>query len=92
MKIVGVIVVIGILFSYIPMIQMDNCPEGNHMGNMKSDCGYIFHCPLISSGNPQEPLPLPLSGRLILPPALPKVDELARLIFHPPKNQIDYNS
>jgi hypothetical protein len=27
---------------------MDDCSEGNHMGNMKMDCGYIFRCPLNS--------------------------------------------
>lgn len=88
MKIVGVLLIIGILFSYVPVIPMDDCPEGNHMGNMKMDCGNVFHCPLILNGSLQEPFPLPLSGWLILPPILPKVDELAHLIFHPPKNQI----
>ena len=88
MKIVGILLVIGILSSYIPMIPMDDCPAGGHMGNMKLDCGYIFHCPLISDGNLQEPLPLPLTGRLVLPPVLPKVDELTNLIFHPPENRI----
>jgi hypothetical protein len=88
MKIVGVLLIIGILFSYVPVIPMDDCPEGNHMGNMKMDCGNVFHCPLIINGSLQEPFPLPLSGWLILPPILPKVDELTHLIFHPPKTQI----
>ena len=86
MKIAAVFVVIGILFSYTPVIQMDECPGDNHRGNMKLDCGYTFHCPLISDGNPQESLPLPLSGRLVSPSALPKVDELTRLVFHPHEN------
>ncbi len=88
MRLVAGFLVIGILFSYIPMIPTDNCSEGDHMGNTKLNCGYIFHCPLISDGNLQEPLPLPLTGWLVLPPVLPKVDELTHLIFHPPKNQI----
>jgi len=89
-KVVGVLLVIGIVFSYIPMISTDSCSGGNHMGK-KLECGYLFHCPLILDGSLQEPLPLPLSGRLVLPPVLPKIDELTNLIFHPPKNHVIYS-
>ena len=88
MKTVGMLLVIGILFSYVPMIPTDDCPEGNHMGNMKMGCGNLFHCPLIINGSSLEPLPLPMIGWLVLPPALLKVDALTHLIFHPPENQI----
>jgi hypothetical protein len=84
MRIIGCLLVIGLLFSYVPAFPMDECPEGNHMGNMKMDCGYVFHCPLIFNINIPDHLPLPLNGRLILTPSLFKVDELAHLIFHPP--------
>jgi hypothetical protein len=70
------------------MISMDNCSEGDYMGNTELNCGYIFHCPLLSDGNLQELLVLPLAGCLILPSVLPKVDELTHFIFHPPKNRI----
>ena len=43
MKIIGFLLIIGILFSYVPVFPMDECPEGKHMGNMKMDCGYNFH-------------------------------------------------
>jgi hypothetical protein len=33
-----------------------------------------------------EPLPLPLSGRVVLTPSLLKIDELTSLIFRPPKH------
>jgi hypothetical protein len=89
MKIVGIFLVIGLLFSYVPIIPVDGCPEANHMGSMKiMDCGYAFHCPMISDGSLQEPFSLPLNGWLPLPTALPKADELTHLIFHPPKNLI----
>ena len=78
----------GILFSYVPMFPMDECPEGNHMGNMKMDCGNNFHCPLILNITMPEPLPLPLNGRVVLTPSLLKIDELASLIFRPPKHGI----
>ena len=86
MKIIGFLLIIGILISYVPMIPMDECPEGNHMGNMKMDCGNNFHCPLIFNIIIQEPLPLPLSGRVVLTPPLLKIDELAYLIFRPPRH------
>ena len=84
MRIIGYLLVIGLLFSYLPAFPIDECPEGNRMGNMKMDFGYVFHCPLIFNINLPDPLPLPLKGRLILTPSLFKVDELAHLIFHSP--------
>ena len=69
---------------------MKGCPYGNHTenhtGNKNIDCGNTFHCPLIFDGILQEPLPLPLNGWLPLPSFFQKVDELAHLIFHPPKD------
>ena len=88
MRVRGSLLIIGILFSYVPMILMDECPEGNHMGNMKMDCGYNFHCPLIFNINMPEPLPLPLSGRVVLTTSLLKIDELTSLIFRPPKHMV----
>ena len=84
MRLIGCLLVIGILFSYVPAFSMDGCPEGNHMGNMKVDCGYIFHCPLILNISMPELLPIPVSGRLVLSYSSFKVDELPHLIFHPP--------
>jgi len=86
MRIVVVFIIIGILFSYVPVFSMDECPEGNHMGNMKMDCGSNFHCPLIFNIPMPEPLPLPISGRVVLTTPLLKNDELAYLIFRPPKH------
>jgi hypothetical protein len=85
MRIVGIFIIIGILFSYVPVFSMDECPEGNHMGNMKMDCGSNFHCPLVLNISLPEPLPLPLNGRLDFAVYSPKVDELPHLIFHPPE-------
>ena len=88
MKIIGCLLIIGILFSYAPVFPMDECQEGNHMGHMKTDCGNNFHCPLIFNIPMLEPLPLPISGRLVLTPTLLKIDELTSLIFRPPKHDI----
>jgi len=85
MKIIGCLLVVGILFSYFPVFPMDECPEGKHMGNMKMDCGYNFHCPLIFNIIMPEPLSLPLSGRVVLTPSSLKIDELTSFIFRPPE-------
>ena len=88
MRIIGCLVIVGILFSYLPVFPMDECPEANHMGNMKLDCGNNFHCPLIFTITTAETLPLPLSGRVVITPSLLKIDELTALIFRPPKHDI----
>jgi hypothetical protein len=89
MRVIGSLLIIGILLSYVPIFPMDECPDGNHMGNvMKMDCGSIFHCPLISAVTVSDPFPLPLSGRVFSTPLSFKVDGLPRLIYHPPKHSL----
>jgi len=85
MKIIGLLIIIGVLLSYAPMFPMDECPEEKHMGNMKMDCGYNFHCPLIFDIIRPVPSTLPLSGRVVLTPSSLKIDELTSLIFRPPE-------
>ena len=85
MKIIGILLIIGILFSYVPILPIDNCPEGGHMGNMKLDCGYIFHCPFLSNIGLPELMALPYFGRAILISSFPVIDELTHPIFHPPE-------
>jgi hypothetical protein len=84
MRIIGWLVVIGLFLSYVPAFPMDECSEGNHTGNMKTDCGYMFHCQLVFNADMPDSLLLPLNGRFILTPSLFKVDEVAHFIFHPP--------
>ena len=85
LRIVGIFLVIGILFSYVPVFPMDECPDGNHMGNMKIDCGYLFHCPMIVDLNISETSGLPLNGRLVSTKPLLVVKELTHPIYHPPE-------
>ena len=84
-KVFGILVVIGILFSYLPVIPMDSCPEGGHPGNTQMECGYAFHCPFLFGINGPESMPLPLLGRLVLASSMSKPEEWPHLIFHPPK-------
>jgi len=85
MKIIGCLLVIGILLSYAPVFHMDECPEGNHLGNMKMDCGAPFHCPMIVDIVVSEISRLPLNG-LLVPRRMPLLkDGIINPIFHPPK-------
>jgi len=85
MKIIGCLLVIGILLSYAPVFHMDECPEGDHSGNMKMDCGVPFHCPMIVDIVVSEISSLPFNGLLIPTRMLPLSDGLVNSIFHPPE-------
>jgi hypothetical protein len=85
MKITGILLIIGIVFSYVPILPMDDCQETNHAGNMKLDCGYIFHCPLLSNLGLPESITLPYFGPAVLISSLPMLDEFIHPIYHPPK-------
>ena len=85
MRIIGCLLVIGILLSYAPVFHMDECPEGSHMGNMKMDCGIPFHCPMIMDRVVSGISGLPLDGLFIATKMLPLGDGVVNPIFHPPK-------
>ena len=85
MKIIGYLLVVGILLSYVRVFPMNECPEGNHMGSMKADCGSLFHCPMIVDKIFWESSALPLSGCLVPMKLSPAVDEFPETIFHPPE-------
>ena len=88
MKIIGVLLIIGILFSYIPIFPMDGCQQGDHAGNMKLDCGYIFHCPFLSNTNVSESISLPYLGRAVSISSSLVIEDLTHPIFHPPEKRI----
>jgi len=87
-NLIGFVVIITILSLYIPVFSMDQCREGNHTGNVKMDCGYSFHCPMVVSRSILGTYSLPLNGRLVPEKPLLVVDELISMIFHPPKDLI----
>ncbi len=84
-KITGCFLVIAILFSYLPILSRDDCTDGGRLGNMKMDCGYSFHCPMIADRDTLEASGLPLNGQLVSSEPLLVVKELTHSIFHPPK-------
>lgn len=85
MKIIGWLLVIGILLSYAPVFPVDECPEGNHRGNMNTDCGIPFHCPMIMGIVFSEISSLPLNGLLLPTRMLLFSDGLINPVFHPPE-------
>ena len=85
MKVIGCLLVIGILLSYAPVFHMDECPEGNHMGNIKTDCGGPFHCPMITNIVVSKISSLPLNGVLVPAAMMLLEDGIVSPIFHPPK-------
>lgn len=85
MRIVGILIIIAILFSYIPAISMDGCPEEDHSGKKGMDCGYAFHCPVIYDTAMPQLSVLSINSWLRWMPTAGKIEELPRLIFHPPE-------
>jgi len=85
-RVIGSLLIVGILFSYVPVFPTDDCAEGNHLGNiMKMDCGSLFHCPMIVDLSISATRALPTSGRLVSTQPLLALKELTHAIFHPPK-------
>ena len=85
MKMVGILVVIAVALSYIPVMAMDGCPEAHHMGHTKLDCGYSFHCPFLAGLNVPDFSPLPYTGELVSASSSLKIDGLIFPIFRPPE-------
>jgi hypothetical protein len=84
MRTAATIVIIVLLFAYVPLIPIDDCPEAHHT-KTTLDCGYLFHCPALPNIGTPGPSPLTVVGRCDPFPCLFNIDEPAFLIFHPPK-------
>ena len=78
-------VILAILFTYLPAIPSEGCPEKEHSRQTNLDCGYLFHCPALPGTDNLEASPLPVAGRLVSIPSPMEFEELPFFIFHPPK-------
>lgn len=85
MKIIGCLLVIGILLSYAPVFHTVDCSEGDHSGHMKMNCGAPFHCPMTVDIVVSEVSSLPFNSLLIASKILLPSDGLLNPIFHPPE-------
>jgi hypothetical protein len=86
MRKIGLFLAIALFCSYLPMVPMDDCPEDDHLGNVMMNCGYSFHCPLISSITPLQPVAIPNIEPLVLIMPSLLVEDLEYPIFHPPEH------
>ena len=84
--------IIVILFSYLPIIPVQRCAEGNHEGSHNEDgnldCGYIFHCPFVSNIRFSEPLIILNMEKLLSITTTMVLDDFRFPIFHPPEGKV----
>jgi len=84
MKIIGWLLVIGILLSYAPCFTwMDALRKITR--EYEDGCGVPFHCPMIVDIVVSEISRLPFNGLLIAPRILLPSDGLLNPVFHPPE-------
>ncbi len=92
LKWIRILLIIVILFSYLPVMPIQACVEGDHEGNHKEngklDCGYIFHCPFVSNIRFSEPLIVLNMERLLSLPTTMVFDDFRFPIFHPPEGKV----
>lgn len=91
MRTIGIFLIIVILFSYFPMLTMDGCSEEDHGGDMRMDCGYTFHCPVIDHSALPHLSALSIYGWLRWKRNIGKMEELPKSIFRPPEDYSIYD-
>jgi hypothetical protein len=100
-KWIRVLIIIGILFSYFPVIPLQHCPEGTHEGSNegnhdegshnekgKLNCGYIFHCPFTFNLGFSEPLVILNTEKLESILSSITFGDFRFPIFHPPEGKV----
>ena len=85
LKMVRILIVLAILFPYLPIVRMNYCTDNDSMDQVKMDCGSIFHCPFMSNISLSELIIIPNIGWLVLITSLPLFEDLEYPIFHPPE-------
>ena len=89
--------IIVLLFSYVPAIPAEHCPDGDHEGNHhegnqrdsgKLECGYIFHCPFVANMKSSEPLIILKMEWLSSTPTTVVFGDFRFPIFHPPEGKV----
>ena len=84
-KVIRIFIVSVILFSYLPVVHTDSCPEQDHMVDAKMSCGYVFHCPFVLNVGTLDSIAILHIGRLVLATPSPSFEDHEYPIFHPPK-------
>jgi hypothetical protein len=96
-KWIRILIIIGILFSYFPVMSLEHCPmgsheenhhEGNHKEKGKLNCGYIFHCPFTFNLSFSEPLVILNTEKLVPVSSSITFGDFRFPIFHPPEERV----
>lgn len=93
-------IILGILFSYFPVMPLQHCPEGSHEGSHEGNhegshkeegnlnCGYIFHCPFTFNLSFSEPLVILNTEKLVSISSSITFGDFRFPIFHPPEEKV----
>ncbi len=84
MKKLAILLILGILFSYLPLTSRGNCPETDHLNSMKLDCGNLFHCPFILAKDIKN-FNLYLIGIISYSDPISNFNGIPLSIYHPPE-------
>ncbi len=101
-KWIRILIIVGILFSYFPVMSLQDCPmgsyeenqhdgehhEGSHKEEGRLNCGHIFHCPFTFNSSFSEPLVILNTEKLvsISPPIM--FGDFRFPVFHPPEERV----
>lgn len=99
-KWIRILIILGILFSYFPVMPLQHCPEGSHEGSHEGNhegshkeegnlnCGYIFHCPFTFNLSFSEPLVILNTEKLVSISSSITFGDFRFPIFHPPEEKV----
>ncbi len=101
-KWIGILIIIGILFFYFPIMSLEHCPmgsdeenhhggnhhEGSHKEEGKLNCGYVFHCYVTFNLSFSEPLVIPNTEKLLPVSSSITPGDFRFPIFRPPEERI----
>jgi hypothetical protein len=96
-KWIGILIIVGILFSYFPVMSFQHRPEGSHYGNHrkgshkeegKLNCGYVFYCPFTLNPSFSEPLVTLNTEKLVPISSSITFGDFRFPIFHPLEEKV----
>lgn len=84
MKKIAILLIFGIILSYLPLFALGNCSETHHLKKTTLDCGSFFHCPIILAQDYKN-FNLYLIGLITFINPVRNLIEIPHSIFHPPE-------
>ncbi len=101
-KWIRILTIVGILFSYFPVMSFQHCPVASHEGNHpdgnhhegshkeegRLNCGSVFHCHLTLNLSFSEPLVILTTEKLVPVSSSITSGDFRFPIFHPPEERV----